>query len=201
LRWLRSRALDDAIATHARSRPLIGICGGMQMLGERIDDPAGVESGGSTAGLGLLPLLTTLAARKTTVRVTARVAGATFAGRALAADAFDGYEIHVGATARSRGAAFAIVQPAGSAAHDDGAVSADGLVTGTYVHGLFDDDAFRQAAVGAWRARRGLAPAERSNAWRAGREARYDRLAAIVRGALDIPLLARLAGLTPRVPA
>ena len=202
LGWLRARGLDSAIAAHARLRPLVGICGGMQMLGERIDDPAGVECGGSTGGLGLLPLTTSLAAHKTTVRVTARVAGSAFAGQALAADAFDGYEIHVGITGRSDGAAFARVQPAGGgAAYDDGAVSADGLVTGTYVHGLFDDDAFRQALVAALRARCGLAPVERSNAWRAQREVRYDRLAAIVRSALDIPLLARLAGLTPRVPA
>jgi len=71
------------------------------MLGERIDDPACVESGGVTDGLDLLPLVTTLAARKTTVRVAAEVAGATFAGQPLSVSAFDGYEIHVGATTRA----------------------------------------------------------------------------------------------------
>jgi adenosylcobyric acid synthase len=148
----------------------------------------------------LLPLITTLAQRKTTVRVSARVTGATLAGRPLAVDAFDGYEIHVGATKRSAGRPFAIVAAAGADEYDDGAVSADGLVSGTYVHGLFDDDAFRQAAIGALRARCGLAPAAQSNPWRAEREARYDRLAAIVRASLNIPFLARLAGLAPRVP-
>jgi adenosylcobyric acid synthase len=201
LHWLRSRALEQPLALHSQTRPLFGICGGMQMLGERIDDPAGAESGGSTAGLGLLPLVTVLAAHKTTVRVTARVAGATFAGRPLAVGAFDGYEIHLGATSRTGGAAFAIVADVAGNSYEDGALSCDGLVTGTYVHGLFDDDRFRAAALGALRARCGLAPAAHFHAWRAEREGRYDRLATIVRAALDIPLLARLAGLPPRVLA
>jgi adenosylcobyric acid synthase len=201
LRWLRARGLDAAIVAHARTRPLLGICGGMQMLGLRIDDPLAVESGGSTDGLGLLPLVTTLAARKTTVRVTALVAGASFAGRPIAVTAFDGYEIHLGATSRTNGAPFAFVRDGAGRAREDGAVSADGLVTGTYVHGLFDDDAFRHAAVDALRARCGLSAAGAYGAWRAEREARYDRLATIVRTALDVPLLARLAGLPPRVPA
>jgi adenosylcobyric acid synthase len=201
LRWLRARGLDAALVTHAQAQPLLGICGGMQMLGERIDDPACVESGGSTDGLGLLPLVTTLATRKTTVRVSAEVAGATFAGRTLAVSAFDGYEIHVGATSREGAAPFAIVRGSDGPFYEDGAVAKDGLVTGTYVHGLFDDDDFRHAAVASLRARCGLAPAAGANAWRAEREARYDRLAGIVRAALDIPMLAGLAGLAPRVHA
>jgi adenosylcobyric acid synthase len=93
------------------------------------------------------------------------------------------------------------VRGASGDGYDDGAVSADALVTGTYVHGLFDDDAFRLAAVQALRARCDLAPAPHGAPWRAQREARYDRLAAIVRQALDIPQLARIAGLRPRIPA
>jgi adenosylcobyric acid synthase len=201
LRWLRSRTLDGVVATHAQTRPLFGICGGMQMLGERIDDPDGTESGGSAEGLGLLPLVTSLERRKTTVRVSGRVADATFAGRPLAETVFAGYEIHVGSTSRHGGSPFAVVGTADGASYEDGAVAGGGLVTGTYVHGLFDDDAFRAAAVDAWRARCELAPADRVHAWRAEREARYDRLAAIVRGALDIPALAALAGLPPRILA
>jgi adenosylcobyric acid synthase len=201
LRWVRERGLDAAIGAHAAMRPVIGICGGMQMLGRRIDDPRGAESGGSTDGLGLLPLLTTLADRKTTVRVTARVLGGAFAGRNLAVTTFDGYEIHLGTTLRTGSAPFCVVDDAGGALREDGAVSPDGLVCGTYVHGMFDDDAFRHAAVDALRARCGLAPAQRRNPWRAEREARYDRLASVVRAALDVPSLVQLAGLAPRVPA
>jgi len=201
LRWLRERALDVAIGAHAAARPVFGICGGMQMLGRRIDDPLGAESGGSADGLGLLSLLTTLAPEKTTVRVSARVLGDAFAGRKLSVTAFDGYEIHLGVTRRIDGAPFCVVCDARGDEREDGAVSADGLVSGTYVHGIFDDDAFRQAAVDALRERCGLAPAQRRNPWRAEREARYDRLASVVRASLDVPSLARLAGLSPRVPA
>ncbi|MBV8751057.1 MAG: cobyric acid synthase CobQ, partial [Candidatus Eremiobacteraeota bacterium] len=76
-----------------------------------------------------------------------------------------------------------------------GAVSADGNIIGTYVHGLFDDDAFRHAAIDAMRATVGLAPAAERSAWRAEREARYDRLASIYAQSLDVDFLARLAGL------
>ena len=203
LRWLRARGLDAAVVAHAAMRPVIGICGGMQMLGARIDDPHDAESGGSADGLGLLRLTTTLATEKTTVRVRAELLDAAFAGRPVAARAFDGYEIHLGATVYGADAPFARVRTLRDAESErlDGAVSADGLVTGTYVHGLFDDDAFRHAALDALRARCGLAPARLHAAWRAEREARYDRLARIVRASLDVPLLARLAGLAPRVPA
>jgi adenosylcobyric acid synthase len=198
LDWLRARGFADALRDHARTRPVIGICGGMQMLGERIDDPLGIERGGSAAGLGLLPIVTALAAHKTTVRVGGVVAGARFVGQPLADASFDGYEIHVGVSVRTGGAPFATLREANGAAREDGARSADGLVVGTYAHGLFDDDAFRHAALGALRAQAGLAPATAFAAWRAEREGRYDRLAAIVRGSLNVPLLARLAGLPVR---
>ncbi|MBV8644990.1 MAG: hypothetical protein JO225_13875, partial [Candidatus Eremiobacteraeota bacterium] len=81
------------------------------------------------------------------------------------------------------------------AAWSDGAISPGGNVVGTYVHGLFDDDAFRHAAVDAMRAAAGLAPAVERSAWRAEREGRYDRLASIYAQSLDVDLLARLAGL------
>jgi len=200
VQWLRANAFGAAIVRHAANRPVIGICGGMQMLGRRIDDPDGVESGGSAVGLGLLPIDTTLASVKTTTRVRGAVADA-FAGVLGHGAAFEGYEIHLGVTTRFDGVPFARVRGRDGVERDDGAVDASGRVTGTYVHGIFDDDAFRHAAVDALRARCGLAPAERRSAWRAQREARYDRLAAIVRGALDVPLLARCAGLAPRVPA
>ncbi len=194
LRVLRERGLERALLEHARTRPLLGICGGAQMLGRRIDDPLGVEQGGSLEGLGLLPLTTELAPRKTTVRVRGALAGPLF-GQPLAPGAFAGYEIHLGASRRDGGAPFAHVRDGAGPPREDGAVSPDGLVAGTSVHGLFDDDAFRHAALAALRARAGLAPATNLRCWHAEREARYDRLAAIWRAALDMPLLARIAGL------
>ncbi|MGD0051717.1 MAG: cobyric acid synthase [Vulcanimicrobiaceae bacterium] len=195
LAWLRARGFEPALRAHvAAGRPAIGICGGMQMLGERLDDPDRVERGGSVAGLGLLPIATTLAPHKTTLRVAGRLAGGALFGQPLAPASFTGYEIHVGVSRRTAGAPFALLRRAGTDdEHEDGAVA--GPVCGTYVHGLFDDDDFRHAALRALRALAGLAPPSATAAWRAEREARYDRLAAIYRAALDVPQLVRLAGL------
>ncbi|HTJ26346.1 MAG TPA: cobyric acid synthase [Candidatus Limnocylindria bacterium] len=199
LRWLREHGFAEALCAHARTRPIVGICGGMQMLGERIDDPLGIECGGSATGLGLLPIVTELTARKTTVPVRGVVDGARFAGQTLARASFVGYEIHVGVSRRTAGDPFATLRDAHGVVREDGARSDDELIAGTYTHGLFDDDAFRHAMLDALRVRAGLAPANARAAWRAEREARYDRLAAIVRASLDVPLLARLAGLPARV--
>jgi adenosylcobyric acid synthase len=187
LAWLRERGFADAIAAHARRRPVLGLCGGMQMLGVELRDPLAVEHGGDARGLGLLPLRTTFGARKTTVPVSGRLA-APFAGTQLETAAFHGYEIHLGATVRDAGEPFAVLRDAnGGAEREDGALA--GNVCGTYVHGLFDDDAFRHAALDAWRTTCGLAPAALHASWHAEREARYDRLAAAYRAALDLPLL------------
>jgi len=199
LAWLRARGFGEALRAHvARGRAAIGICGGMQMLGDRLDDPHGVERGGSADGLGLLPLTTTLAARKTTVRVHGRMAAGVLFGQPVDVPAFTGYEIHVGVSRRAGGAPFALLHRDGAdGEHEDGALA--GVVAGTYVHGLFDDDAFRHAALRALRAQAGLAPPRTLVPWREQRETRYDRLASIVREALDVPLLARIAGVGTRV--
>ena len=235
LRWIREHNIDRAILAHAAAgRPTIGICGGMQMLGHRIDDPHGIESGGTIEGLGLLPLTTTLASRKTTRRVHGEVSAPHLFGQPLTHTTFDGYEIHVGISQREEAAStpFALLCAAPpfdklrmtggrrlfatdarrselitrhpelvegrrgtTETWPDGAISAGGNVVGTYVHGLFDDDACRHAAVDAMRAAAGLAPAVERSAWRAEREGRYDRLASVYAQSLDVDLLTRLAGL------
>jgi len=164
LAWLRRQRLDQAIsAAAAGGVPVVGICGGFQMLGRRIADPGAVESqAAETAGLGLLGVETTFAGRKRTVRVSGTASGAalTAAGVALR-----GYEIHMGRTRRDAGVrAFAHLRPAapngavadGSAVHPDGAATADGRVCGTYLHGLFDEPAFRAAFLNRLRVAAGL---------------------------------------------
>ena len=138
---LRAGGFDiDLLAHIRRGGHVLGLCGGYQMLGRAIADPGGMEGArGSVPGLGLLDVETVLTGNKTLEPVT---------GRSADGVSFSGYEMHIGATsgpdAASPFARFADGRP-------DGAVSPSGRVSGTYVHGLFADDAQRAA----WLARLG----------------------------------------------
>jgi adenosylcobyric acid synthase len=192
LAWLRSTGLARAIGARASRRlPVVGICGGMQMLGLTVADPHGMEGGGRRRGLGLLQVHTVLERRKVTVRARARLPAARLFGRPVAEQGLQGYEIHLGATVYDAGARPLLrVRREGSAApHDDGAVSPDGYTIGTYMHGLFDDDRFRHALVRALRRGAGLSGPARPTPFTADRDARFDRLAAHVRAALDVALI------------
>ncbi len=200
LAWLRETGFAEAIVVAAAQGQLVlGICGGYQMLGETLRDPLGVESSaGETAGLGLLQTVTTFASEKTTVRVRARVEAAAgpFAGaRGLEVET---YEIHMGVTTVSGSDRLFTVTRRNAAATDeaDGAMNARGTVAGTYLHGLFASDGLRRALLVHLAERKGLAPDPRWGT--AARADRYDRLADIVGGALDLSLLARLARVDPR---
>lgn len=184
LRWLRATGLEAALRAHVRrGGRLAGICGGYQMLGARIADPAGLEGGGTAEGLGLLPVMTTLEVPKVTRRVRARLPAAPGL-------AFDAYEIHLGRTLRPETLApFAWVEtPEG--AHEDGAVGAGGRVWGTYLHGLFDQAAVRRMLLG------GPPEGPPGEDHRAMRERQYARLAKVLAEHADLPALWRLAGLS-----
>ncbi|MFA7296450.1 MAG: cobyric acid synthase [Dehalococcoidia bacterium] len=176
---LRTSGLAEAIVARARAgTPVLGICGGFQMLGDRLADPLGVEAaaGIEVAGLGLLPIATTFAAEKVTRRAAGTVLASTGPWAASGA-AVEGYEIHMGRTEGSGGTALAPLLRLDGA--DDGAVSADGRVAGCYLHGLFHNTAFRHALLTAlgWDTR-GAATFDR--------EREFDRLAQHVRSHLDI---------------
>jgi adenosylcobyric acid synthase len=131
LEWLRTTGMAAAVTAHAAAgRPLVGICGGFQMLAERIHD--GVESTqGTVAGLGLLPMEVTFQESKELIRSRGTAMGAPVSG----------YEIHHGSvTWRSPGLAPLIHRPDGTG---EGAVT--GGVFGTHWHGTFESDAFREA--------------------------------------------------------
>ncbi len=152
LNFLKSSGLFEAIQSYAESGgKLIGICGGLQLLGRQILDPEKVESEATAgAGLGLLDIETTLCSEKQTHQVCARLqpsaAAAGFGGLAE----LSGYEIHAGNTeygSTSR-PLLRIVQRSGEeVAIEDGAVSADGRIWGSYLHGIFDNDELRAAVL------------------------------------------------------
>jgi len=198
LRWLHERGLGAAIrAAASAGRPVLGICGGFQMLGTRVEDPEGLDGvAGSATGLGLLPVTTRFAGAKRTVRVRARVAAARGPFAAAAGREIGAYEIHVGGTSSAGDPAFTVVARGADLSRDaDGAVSADGAVTGTYLHGIFADDALRGALLGALAVRAGRTPDSR---WGRPRRAgeRYDRLADHVAAAVDLAAVAKLVGLS-----
>lgn len=127
------------------------------MLGESLEDPDGVEGPArSMPGLSLLPLVT----RFRTPKRTRRVRGTTAVGSVLAPKGthFSGYEIHTGLTRRSAGSPFALLADGQVGDEEDGAVSPDGLVVETSVHGLFADDQASRALVTSLARRRGVVP-------------------------------------------
>jgi adenosylcobyric acid synthase len=184
LRWLREQGHDQALARHLRyGGKLIGICGGLQMLGTALHDPLGLEGGGSSAGLGLLDLETTLQPDKQLRQVSGWLApGVTGAGAPGLGPTAQGYEIHMGHSTGS-----GLNQPAlwlkgeGGALRPEGAVSADGQVLGSYLHGLFDHPE-AQAALLHWA---GLNRAQAIDLV-ALREASLERLADEMEAALDM---------------
>jgi len=201
LQWLRESGLASAVAAAAsEGRTVIGVCGGYQMLGWAIRDPGHVESQvDTTPALGVLPVVTTFSATKTTVRVRAEVTGAAgpFAG-AVGSDVA-AYEIHAGRTdVGGMPRPFVVVARRGAAVREfDGATNAAGNVVGTYLHGLFANDALRRAFLVHLAAGKGERP---DNRWGEGEAAidRYDRLADIVDGTVDLRAIGKLLGLEPR---
>ena len=180
LDWLRRTGLADTVsARHEAGGAVLGVCGGMQMLGELLCDPHGAEAppGTEVRGLGLLPLTTTFAAEKVTRR-SAGVVAADARGPWTATAGLEvaGYEIHMGTSA---GECSPLLTLDGRA---DGAVSEDGRVAGTYLHGLFHNDALRSALLAGLGGAAGI----RGRGAAAAREAEFDRLAAHVRTHLDI---------------
>ena len=151
LDWVKQRGLETAIvARRETGTPVVGICGGYQMLGERISDPEGVESRQvEAAGLGLLPVTTVFQGNKETHQVAASV----LAGVGLLADCDDaelnGYEIHMGiTTSDGQDSPFRIARRSGNAVHDsDGTIDRDGRTMGTYMHGLFRNRSLRRGVL------------------------------------------------------
>ena len=181
LLWLRQSGLEAAVLKLAAAgTPVLGICGGYQMLGNEISDPGGVERGGSMAGLGLLPCKTVFAAEKARTRVRGTACGGSFFGAEV-----EGYEIHMG---RTTGAAepFCVLEDG----QPEGAVS--GNVFGTYLHGLFDSGELTEKLADWLLTRKGLKTDEiRVESHREYEERQFDILAAEVRGALDMEAIYR----------
>ncbi len=153
---LRAGGLAAALgAVVERGTACLGICGGYQMLGEEVADPAGLEgSPGAMPGLGLLPVRTVLEARKVVRRVRVRVRPVAGLLAAAAGVELSGYEIHQGRARRTAPLGSAPA-PFTAAGRPEGAVAAGGWVLGSHLHGLLHDATLRRALLGAVARRRG----------------------------------------------
>jgi adenosylcobyric acid synthase len=183
----RSGMADEIIRLAAEGTPVLGICGGYQILGREIKDPEGVESAAcSVRGLGLLDMETVFDRQKRTAQVTARVTADRGILSGLKGQQVSGYEIHMGRCLRqNEQSAFCVFQtPQGEAGYADGAVNAGGNVVGTYIHGIFSNDAFRQSFLDSLRRYYGLSRRNDDKVMR--REDSYNRLADTVRRHLDM---------------
>lgn len=185
--WLRESGLAKAVlATRRSGVPVMGICGGYQMLGETIIDD--VESGlGQMPGLGLLATATRFARSKTTTRVGATLHAALPGWLAGCAGlALQGYEIHMGQTALPGNSTPALWLHKAGQQVADGAVSEDGLVFGTYLHGLFDNDVFTRAIINGLRQRKGLPALDITVHYAQYKAQQFDTLARAMREHIDI---------------
>ena len=175
---VRAHSWDIDLKAHVRrGGRVFGLCGGYQMLGQAVHDPEGLEgTAGSVKGLGLLDVETTLLPEKTLTRIIAT--------HLSSKQKIEGYEIHLGA---SQGAdcsrPFARIGKA-----DEGATSADGLVSGTYIHGCFVSDGFRSAYL------KSLGAASSSLTFESLIEKTLDELAAHLEQHLDLDMMLELAG-------
>lgn len=169
LRWLRQSGLEAAVLKLAsRGTPVMGICGGYQMLGRKLSDPLGVEGGGSLDGMGLLDTTTVFSPEKTTTRTACSFpeCGGLFAS--LSGCPLEGYEIHMG--------------------QSEGLFTVSGSVLGTYLHGLLDSPQLVERLVGLLMEEKGLhwnGETPKETLW-SYKQRQYDKLAQTLRESLDL---------------
>jgi adenosylcobyric acid synthase len=197
LLWLRANGWEELIHAHVGgSKPLVGICGGFQMMGREVRDPYHIESGIETIpGLGLLDATTVLAREKITRQATARLLVPARFAQNSSAPVFIGYEIHLGETSLGNGTQplFQLTRLGDADIREDGAVNNDGSVFGTYLHGLFDSAEGLALLLSHWRK---LCGKRVSTAVMvdplAERDRRYDALAEHYRRNLRMDIIRRM---------
>ena len=171
LSWLRESGLEAAILKHAaKNKPVFGICGGYQMLGNVLKDPLKLEHGGTMAGLGLLDCETVFEESKTTTKVTGKLNEITGIFSDLSGLEYEGYEIHMGKTTNNKN------------------IVNNKNVYGSYIHGLFDKEDISKVIIQALLKKKGKSiDALKTFNMEQYKNEQYNILANEVRKALDIP--------------
>ena len=176
LKWLRESGREAEVLKFAsRGKPVFGICGGYQMLGQSLSDPEGVEGGGSMRGMGLLPHSTVFAGEKTRTAEEGVLSDVTGIFAGLSGARYKGYEIHMGLS------------------EADGNIINSGNVYGTYIHGIFDSEEIASAVIRALYEAKGLDSSKvKAFDMDEYKEKQYDILADGLRKALDMELIYRI---------
>ena len=191
LLYLKRQGYDhDIKALAAKGIPVVGICGGYQMLGEKVCDPLHVESSNDAVeGLGLMPYVTTMQGEKNTYQVEFNCEALPFLGMDFKGSHLKGYEIHMGKTVLTHSAQslFNIVRRSNQPVQvQDGYINETHHIFGTYCHGIFDNDDLRRAIINALRKRKGLDTLPVQFRYRQYKESEFDRLADTVRKHFDM---------------
>jgi adenosylcobyric acid synthase len=206
LLFLRENGIEDAVKTAVHNGvSLVGICGGYQMLGEKILDPFNVEnSNKEIEGMGLLDIVTTLDKTKTTCRVSAGIISpkwfdAIESKTSCRWNNLKGYEIHMGHTTGDVG--LFNINRLNSSSGLNGSISLilDGSakenVWGTYIHGIFDNNGLRTALINSLRIRKGLPPRVNTVDYSGEKEKAIKRWADILKSKVDICFILRQVGM------
>lgn len=185
LKWLRKKGLSDKIQElSCKKVPIIGICGGFQMLGKSIADTSGVEGGGVVKGLGLLPIETEFTSYKNLRQVSAITPKLSGFYEPVSDTPISGYEIHMGSSILDD-----------STDHEDCVITRKNVL-GTYIHGIFDTPSFTQKLIKLLYEKNGIdrdIPVVEELSVTQDRE--LDRLADVLRQSLDLELIYRIIGL------
>lgn len=174
--WLRESGLEAAIMKHvSKDKPVIGICGGYQMLGLTLKDPYGVEHGGEISGLGLIDAETVFEKEKIRTRISGKLAKVDGIFSKLSDATFEGYEIHMGTTTNNKN------------------IVNNKNVYGTYLHGIFDKDVVAKTIVEALLENKGLnSDSVKAFDITSYKESQYDILAEEMRKALDMDYIYKI---------
>lgn len=191
--YLRESGLEEQIIrAHKRGTVVVGICGGYQMLGQKIMDPQGIECGiEEIAGMGLLNTETTFEGEKITTRVKSKISNnARGYLENLQGLEVEGYEIHMGRTKFLGDVDFldAIEDRLGETVYEEeGAINEEGDIIGTYLHGIFDNIGFTRGFLNNIRKKKGLDEIKSEiNSFEEFKNKEYEKLANIVRSHVDI---------------
>ena len=181
--WLKESGLEPLILRCREDKiPIVGICGGYQMLGQLLEDPDGVERGGVLRGMGLLNTRTQFEKAKTRTQIRGQVTEEGFC-KELSGCEVQGYEIHMGRTENLGGCRETIRLEDG---RTDGLCDPEGLVFGTYLHGIFDTGEAASVLVGRLMEKKGMARGSWSFDPEEHKRQEYDKLADLIRNSLNM---------------